>query len=72
MASNRYKRKSDVWRVEELESDRKKGRDSKPMTGSSSENEEGGGKWKWDGENWWFRVDHRGPVNSRLREKISS
>ena len=41
------------------------------MTGSSSENEEGGGKWKWDGEHWWFRVDHRGPVNSRLRRKIS-
>ena len=32
-------------RVEELESDRKKGRDSRWMTGSSSENEEGGGKW---------------------------
>ena len=41
------------------------------MTGSSSENEEGSGKWEWDGKNWWFRVDHRGPVNSRLTRKIS-
>ena len=32
-------------RVEELESDRKKGRDSR-----------GGGRCKCDGENWWFRV----------------
>ena len=53
-------------RVEELESDRKKGRDCRQMTGSSSENEGGGGRWKWDGENWWFRVDHRGPINSKL------
>ena len=56
-------------RVEELESDKKKGRDSRQMTGSSSENEGGGGKW--DGENWWFRVNHRGPINSKLRRKIS-
>ena len=58
-------------RVEELENDRKKGRDSRAVTGSSSENEEVSGKWKWDGENWWFRVDHRRPINSRLRRKIS-
>ena len=57
-------------RVEELENDRKKGRDSKATTGSSSENEEGSAKWKWNGENWWFRVDHRGPIKSRLRRKV--
>ena len=55
---------------QELENDRKEGRDSRAMTGSSSANEEGSGKWKWDGENWWFRVDHRGPNNSRLRRKV--
>ena len=59
-----------VKRVEEQENDRKKGRDSKATTGSSSENEEGSGKWKWNGENWWFRVDHRGPIKSRLRRKV--
>ena len=40
------------------------------MTESSSGGEEGGGKWRWDGENW-FKVNHRGPINSRLRRKIS-
>ena len=58
-------------RVEELESERKKGRDTRQVTESSSESEEGGGKWRWDGENWWFKVNHRGPINSRLRRKIS-
>ena len=41
------------------------------MMESSSEREEGGGKWRWDGENWWFRVNRRGPINSKLRRKIS-
>ena len=22
-------------------------------------------------KHWWFRVDHRGPINSKLRRKIS-
>ena len=39
--------------------------------GSSSENEEGNGKWIWDGKSWWFRVDHQRPINSRLRRKVS-
>ena len=29
-------------------------------------NDDGNGKWKWDGKSWWFRVDHRGQVNSRI------
>ena len=58
-------------KVEELESERKKGRDSRQMTESSSEYEERGGKWRWDGENWWFKVNHRAPINSKLRRKIS-
>ena len=58
-------------RVEELEGERKKGKDSRRMTESSSGSEEGGGKWRWDGENWWFKVNHRGPIKSKLRRKIS-
>ena len=45
-------------RVEELEGERKKGRDSRRVTESSSGSEEGSGKWRWDGENWWFKVNH--------------
>ena len=71
VASNRRNRKSSAWHVEELEGERKKGRDSRRVTESSSESEEGGGKWRWDGENWCFIVNHRGPINSELRRKIS-
>ena len=58
-------------RVEELEGERRKAKYNRQMTESSSGSEEGGGKWRWDGENWWFKVNHRGPINSRLRRKIS-
>ena len=58
-------------RVEEFEGERRKAKDSRRMTESSSGSEEGGGKWRWDGENWWFKVNRRGPINSRLRRKIS-
>ena len=44
-------------RVEELEGERKKGRDSRRVTESSSGSEGGGGKWRWDGEDWWFKVN---------------
>ena len=57
--------------VEELKGERKRGRDSKWVTESLSESEKGGGKWNWDGENWWFKVNHRGPIKSKLRRKIS-
>ena len=57
--------------MEELEGEMKKGRDSRRVTESSSGSEEGGGKWRWDGENWWVKVNHRGPINSKLRRKIS-
>ena len=58
-------------RVEELEGERRRARHNRRMTESSSGSEEGGGKWRWYGENWWFKVSHRGPINSRLRRKIS-
>ena len=58
-------------RVEELEGERRKAKYNRQMTESSPGSEEGGGKWRWDGENWWFKVNHRGPINSRLRRKIS-
>ena len=56
-------------RVEELEGERRKAKHSRRMTESSSGSEEGGGKWRWDGENWWFKGSHRGPINSRLRRE---
>ena len=31
----------------------------------------GGEKWSWDGSNWWFKVESKGPVNSRLRRKVA-
>ena len=58
-------------RVEELEGERRRARHNRRMTESSSGSEEGGGKCRWDGENWWFKISHRGPINSRLRRKIS-
>ena len=58
-------------RVEELEGERRKAKHSRRMTESSSGSEEGGGKWRWDGENWWFKISHRGPINSRLMRQIS-
>ena len=45
-------------RVEELEGERRKGRDSIRVMESSSGSEEGSGKWRGDGENWWFKVNH--------------
>ena len=50
-----------TWRMEE-----KRGN-----MGSSSDGEEGNGRWKWVGENWWYKVEYQGAVNSRLRRRIS-
>ena len=27
---------------------------------------------KWDGENWWYKVEYQGAVNSRLRRRLWS
>ena len=40
-------------------------------TGSSSDGEEGSGRWKWGGEIWWYKVEYQGAVNLRLRRRIS-
>ena len=56
-------------RIERLENERKKEEENRIMAGSSSENEDGNGKW--DGKPWGFRVDHRWQVNSRMRRRIS-
>ena len=39
--------------------------------GSSSEGDEGNKKWRWDGENWWHKVEHQAAVHARLRRRIS-
>ena len=41
------------------------------VTGSSFDGEEGNGRWKCDGENWWYKVEYQGVVSSRLRRRIS-
>ena len=38
---------------------------------SSSDEDGGHGKWKWDGEHWWYKVRYQATVNSRLRWRIS-
>ena len=41
------------------------------IKGYSSESDDNGDKWKWDGRNWWYKVESKGPVNSRLRRKVA-
>ena len=58
-------------RIDELEEkDKRRGKDW-TVKGCSSESDEGGEKWSWDGRNWWFKVESKGPVNSRLRRKVA-
>ena len=41
------------------------------IKGYSSESDESGDKWNWDGRNWWYKVESKSPVNSRLRRKVA-
>ena len=41
------------------------------LKGYSSEIDKGSDKWKWDGRVWWHRVECMGPLNSRLRRRVS-
>ena len=50
-------------RIDELE-----GRMAK---GSSSESDESSERWKWDGRVWWYKVECKGSLNSRLRRRVS-
>ena len=50
---------------------RKTREEEKTSRGSSSEFEEGNGRWKWENSGWWCRVDNRGTTNSRLKRRIS-
>ena len=43
--------------IDELESRERWGGEGQMAKGSSSESDEGNGRWKWDGRAWWCRVD---------------
>ena len=58
-------------RIDELEGkDKRRGKD-RMIKGYSSESDESGDKWNWDGRNWWYKVESKSPVNSRLRRKVA-
>ena len=58
-------------RIEELEGkDKRRGKDG-GSKGCSSESDESGDEWSWDGRNWWYKVESRNLVNSRLRRKVA-
>ena len=41
------------------------------VKGYSSESDESGNKWRWDGRAWWHKVECKGSLNSRLRRRVS-
>ena len=58
-------------RIDELEGkDKRRGKD-RVVKGCSSESDESGERWSWDGRNWWYKVESKSPVNSRLRRKVA-
>ena len=58
-------------RIDELEGKDKRREKDRVVKGCSSESDESGEKWSWDGRNWWYKVESKGPVNSRLRRKVA-
>ena len=58
-------------RIDELEGKEKRRGKDRMIKGYSSESDDNGDKWKWDGRNWWYKVESKGPVNSRLRRKVA-
>ena len=58
-------------RMDELEGKDKKKGEGRVVKGYSSESDESGDKWRWDGRAWWHKVDCKGPLNSRLRRRVS-
>ena len=57
-------------RIDELEGKDKRRRKDRVIKGCSSESDESGDKWNWDGRNWWYKVESKSLVNSRLRRKV--
>ena len=58
-------------RIDELEGKDKRREKDRVVKGCSSESDESGEKWSWDGRNWWYKVESKGPVNCRLRRKVA-
>ena len=58
-------------RIDELEGKNKRRGGDRVVKGYSSESDDNGDKWKWDGRSWWYKVESKGPVNSRLRRRVS-
>ena len=58
-------------RIDELEGKDKRRGGDRVVKGYSSESDESGDKWRWDGRAWWHKVECKGPLNSRLRRRVS-
>ena len=58
-------------RIDELEGKDKRRGGDRVVKGYSSESDESSDKWRWDGRAWWHKVECKGPLNSRLRRRVS-
>ena len=58
-------------RIDEIEGKDKRREKDRVVKDCSSESDESGEKWSWDGRNWWYKVESKGHVNSRLRRKVA-
>ena len=58
-------------RIDELEGREKWRGGDRVVKGYSSESDESSDKWRWDGRAWWQKVECKGPLNSRLRRRVS-
>ena len=57
-------------RIDELEG-REKGKEKVGWRRDLLLSDESGERWRWDGRAWWHRVECKGPLNSRLRRRVS-
>ena len=57
--------------IDELEGREEGERRRSDGEGSSSESDESSERWRWDGRAWWHKVECKGPLNSRLRRRVS-
>ena len=58
-------------RIDKFEGEDKRRGGDRVVKGYSSESDESSDKWRWDGRAWWHKVECKGPLNSRLRHRVS-
>ena len=56
-------------RIDEVEGREREKGEGRMVKGSSSESDEGTGRWRWDGRAW-CRVEYKGSYNSRLSSRV--